>query len=58
MSMSCCLFSSREAVPDEGGIIICTTFVQGSALADLEDLSGRFIYQSYLTTPDFHSGHN
>ena len=37
MSMSHCVFSSREAVPDEGGIILCTTFVQGSALADLEE---------------------
>ena len=27
---------SREAVPDERGIILCTTFVQGSALADLK----------------------
>ena len=48
MSTSWCVFSSREAVPDEGGIILCTTFVQGSALADLQEQFGRSINRSYL----------
>lgn len=27
---------SREAVPDERGTVLCTSFVQGPALADLK----------------------
>ena len=55
MSTSHWVLSSREAVPDERGISLCTTFVQSSvefvtALADLQEESSCLISLNHLKT--------